>query len=264
MKKVILSILILTGLFACKKENIKSYNNDESASSVYFPIQEVDSTGDISFSFGYIKSNITDTSVRILIRTLGAPTAFDRPYNLKIMDTSTATSDMFTIANPKLAIPAGKTADTVILQLHRVAALQKKNYMINLELQPNEFFQDKYLSNILTPGSTKPQRYYTKMRVMIDDIAGAPDWWRQGSTYYSLVNGYFGTFSTKKFQLILTYYNADPADLTRTNWPQVDGNLYRILAWASGLKAYFAYMQAQGTPVLEADGTPMKMGASAK
>ncbi|MBV7533377.1 DUF4843 domain-containing protein [Chitinophaga sp. sic0106] len=265
MKKVILSILLLTGFFACKKQDIDVYDNEKSGASLYFPIQEVDSTGDISFSFGYLKSSVSDTAVRILVRMLGAPVDYDRPYNLKIADTSTATSEMYSIANKTLAIPAGKTADTVVINLHRAAALRTKGYMLNLELRENEHFGVKYYNNIVTPGSSTPQRYYTRMRVMIDDIAGAPAWWRQGNTYYSLITTYFGTFSTLKFQLILTYYNADAAELTGTsNWPQVNGNLYRIIAWASGLKAYLTLMQAQGTPVLEADGSLMKMGTGAK
>jgi len=264
MKKVILSILILTGFLACKKEEIAVYSNEATGASIYFPRQEVDSTGDIYFSFGYIKSTITDTAVSILIRTLGAPTPYDRPYNLKIMDSSTATPDMYTIANKTLAIPAGKTADTLIIKLHRVPALQKKSYMLNLELHANEHFNENYYENILTPGSTKPKRYYTRMRVSIDDIAGPPDWWRQGNSAYSFANGYFGAFSTLKFQLLLTYYNVDPLELTAPNWPMQEGNIYRIIAWAGGLKAYLAAMQAQGTPILEADGTPMKMGVNAQ
>ncbi|SHK87672.1 protein of unknown function [Chitinophaga jiangningensis] len=264
MKKVILSILILTGFLACKKEDIDVYHNEASGASIYFPRQEVDSTGDISFSFGYIKSTIADTSITILIRTLGAPTRYDRPYDLKIMDSSTATADMYSIANKTLAIPAGKTADTLVINLHRADALQKKGYMLNLELHANEHFNTNYYENIVTPGSTKPKRYYTRMRVTMDDIAGAPDWWRQGNAAYSFALGYFGTFSTLKFQLLLTYYNLDPLELTKSNWPMLEGNIYRIIAWAGGLKSYLTAMQAQGTPVLEADGSLMKMGTNAK
>ncbi|HWW37825.1 hypothetical protein, partial [Pedobacter sp.] len=114
--------------------------------------------------------------------------------------------------------------------------------------------------DITSGGQTRPQ-YYTRLKIKVDDIAGAPPFWDANSVYYSFTSGYLGTFSTLKFQLLINRFNLNAEELVKPNWFLTNSNYFRLSGWANGLKAYLDQMQAKGTPVYEADGvTLMTMG----
>ncbi|WP_199141970.1 DUF4843 domain-containing protein [Pedobacter sp. ASV12] len=251
-------------LGACKKDGLTTYNDKASKNSIYFP--DAKSTNNQVFvSFGYAKSNVKDSIVKILVRPIGAAMDYDRPYNLSIADSSTMKAGTdYEMMSPRI-IKAGRVADTLKIKLLRTTTLRSGPLFLYMDLKPNDNFTNDYLSyNTTTNGVTKT-RYYTRMTIMADDIAGAPPFWLSGSSYYSFTVGYLGTFSTLKFQLLVTMYNLNVEELVQPNWFLNNGNYRRISGWADGLKAYLNRMAASGTPIYEADGvTPMAMGPNAK
>jgi len=257
-------LLAIMTLGACKKDNIKTYNDASSMNSIYFPLAET--TNYINISFGYSKSTQTDSIVSIVVRAIGSAQSVDRPYNLSIADSSTMKAGVdYEVVNKALAIKAGTVADTLKIKLLRTTRIRTDSAFLYLDLKPNDNFTNSYLSHQITTGGKIQTLYYTRLRIKDDDIAGPPPFWTVGNSYYSYTAGYLGTYSTLKFQLLITRYNLSVTDLVQANWFLTNGNYKRISAWADGLKAYFAQMAPAGTPVYEADGkTLMTMGPNAK
>lgn len=256
---------MLLFFFACKEEPLMTYDNAKSKNSIYFA--QADSLENFkSISFGYAKTTVKDSTIKFLIRAIGAPENYDRPYNLNIADTSTLKEGTeYEILNKPLSIKAGKTADTLKIKLLRASNLRDKPSYLLMDLKPNESFTNDFLIYTKVINGVTTTGYRTRMLLKVDDIAGPPPFWSVGSIYYTSVVGYFGTFSMLKFQLFLTYYNLDGDQVVMPNWFTTDNNNRRISGWANGLKAYLTRMAAAGTPVYESDGvTLMTMGVYAR
>lgn len=143
--------------------------------------------------------------------------------------------------------------------------LLKDSLFLYLDLKPNENFTNSYLTRTVTTNNVTQIKYHTRLKLKVDDIAGPPPFWTPGNASYSFIVGYFGTFSTLKYQLLLTRYNLNPLDLARPNWVNENGSLARIIAWANGLNAYLKQKDAAKETVYEADGiTKMTMGVNAR
>jgi hypothetical protein len=257
---IYLSMLFSVLIVACKKENIAVYNDESSKNSIYFPL--ADTTSNIFVSFGYANATVKDSIVKIVVRAIGAAAKQDRPYELAIIDSTTTMlpGTNYEILNKPLSIKAGKVADTLKIKLNRTLVMRDHALRLYFDLIPNEHFTTTYFSKKENNGDVK---YFTRLNIKADDIAGAPEFWLAGSSYYSYTFGYLGTFSTLKFQLLLSRYNLNVNELIKPGWFLLNGNYRRISGWALGLKAYLNQMAAVGTPVYEVDGvTLMKMGAN--
>nr|WP_199083200.1 DUF4843 domain-containing protein [Pedobacter sp. ASV19] len=262
MKKIFIYLCVLAVILlnACKKQGLKVYNDSESKNSIYFA--KTDTTNNVIFSFGYAKANVQDSTLNLLIRTIGSPFTVDRPYNLSIADSSTLKPGVdYEILNQPLRVKAGNVTDVLKIKFHRTAALAKDSAFLYLDLKPNENFTNSYLSKPVTINNVTQLIYFTRLKIRVDDIAGPPEFWTPGNPSFKTTSYLLGVFSTKKFQLLINQYNLDVNKITQPNWIKQDGNSTRISGWASGLKAYLNQMAAAGTPVYEADGTTrMTMG----
>jgi hypothetical protein len=96
----------------------------------------------------------------------------------------------------------------------------------------------------------------------VDDIAGPPWFWNPAKNpYSSTFIGYLGTFSTKKFQLMIGRFDLDINVITTEKYlPPATSTL----AWGKSLQSYLNQMESEGTPILEEDGSLMKMGQYAQ
>ncbi|ULT28039.1 hypothetical protein KUH03_16405 [Sphingobacterium sp. E70] len=57
--------------------------------------------------------------------------------------------------------------------------------------------------------------------------------------------------------MIVERYDLDIDEVTSTNYAP---STIAILAWGKGMHSYLSEMEALGTPILDEDGLPMKMG----
>lgn len=262
-KRIIYSgILLFCLAISCKQDSLSLYDNALSKNSIYFPLAE--KTSSIDISFGYDKSNVKDSLIRIIVRAIGAPTNFDRPYNFSIADSSTLkANEHYKILDENRTIAAGKVSDTIKMQIFRKQDLRKDSLFLYLELKPNVNFTNNYLYKDITVGGKLKHQYYTRMRIKVDDIAGPPPFWK--SPYASFTEGYLGAFSTLKLQLLITRFNLDINEIVQPTWFTSNGNYLRMIPWSQNLKAYLKAMSDAGTPVYEADNvTLMTMGPNAK
>lgn len=267
MKKEIIYICVLAFVMmlnACRKDGLEVYNDEAAKNSIYFP--KADTINDLTVSFGYSKSDVKDSILKIVVRAIGSPHQTDRTYNLTIPDSSTLKPGIdYDFLNKSFTIKAGKVADTLKIKLYRNAAMAKDSLFLYLDLKPNENFTNDYLYRPVTSNNKVYLKYYTRLKLKVDDIAGPPPFWTAGNTYYTSTIGYLGTFSSLKFQLLISRYNLDVQELVQPNWFTVNGNGRRLGGWANGLKAYFTQMASAGTPIYEADGvTLMTMGKYAQ
>lgn len=263
-KLIYLSLLVTIGILgACQKEEVPFYDDSVAKNSIYFPLAHT--INNIGVSFGYSKNDVLDSTVRIVVRTIGSPVNNDRAYNLSIADSSTMKAGVdYEILND-LVIKSGKVADTLQIKFLRTQKIKKDSVFLYLDLKPNENFTNNFLSRDTTVGGKTITKYYTRLKVKLDDIAGPPPFWTAGNSYYSYTIGYLGSYSTAKFQLLMTRYNLDVNELIQPNWFLNNGNYRRLSPWSDGLKAYFLFMSNAKTPVYEADGTTlMTMGPNAR
>ncbi|MDR6785516.1 hypothetical protein ABIE26_004226 [Pedobacter africanus] len=264
MKKriIYLGMLLICLAIACKEANLSLYDDEASKTSIYFPFAE--SASSMNLSFGYSKSNVKDSVIRIVVRIIGAPKNFDRPYGFSVADSSTLKEgEHYKILGEKRTIAAGKVADTIKMQVFRKESLRKDSLFLYLDLKPNANFTNNYLNKDITVGGKDIQQYYTRMRIKVDDIAGPPPFWL--SPYGSYTEGYLGKFSALKLQLLITRFNLDVNEVIQPAWFTSNGNYTRMGPWSDNLKAYLKAMSDAGTPVYEADNkTLMTMGPNAK
>lgn len=261
MKKrlVYLSLLFISLAMACKRDSLTVFDDAGSTNSIYFPL--ADTTNRFDHSFGYAKTFVQDSTIKIVVRAIGNAYKTDRPYKLSIADSSTLKSGIqYEFLNKEFSIKAGKVADTLKIKLKRTPEMKKDSFFLYMDLKPNEHFSNEYFSGEVISGGKKITKYYTRMRLKVDDIAGAPWFWSKGSgaSFFAL---YLGTFGTNKFQLLISRYNLDPVKITAVNYNPPTA---QAIGWANGMKAYLDQMAAMGTPVYETDGTLMKMGVNAK
>lgn len=258
-KLVYLSLLLIGLTMACKRDSLTVFDDKSSSNSIYFTL--ADTTNNYDLSFGYSKTFVMDSTIRIVVRAIGNTNNTDRPYNLTIADSSTLKAGVhYDFLNKQFAIKAGKVADTLKLKLKRVPEMKKDSFFLYLDLKPNEHFSNQYFSREVVSGGKKITRYQTRLRLKVDDIAGIPWFWGKGSGA-SFFTSYLGTFGTNKFQLLISRYNLDPDKITVVNYNPPTS---QAIGWANGMKAYLDQMALMGTPVYETDGTLMKMGPNAK
>ncbi|SHF67535.1 protein of unknown function [Pedobacter caeni] len=251
----------MTITMACKKQGLALFDDQSSQNSIYFPLAETATRFD--FSFGYIKPDVPDTTLKIVVRAIGSVADHDRAYHLSIADSSTMKAGLdYQFMNEKFVIKAGAVADTLRIKMKRNAGMKKDSLFMYLDLKPNENFVNSLLSREEVSGGKKVTKYFTRLKVKVDDIAGIPWFWTTGkSPAASFVIAYLGTFGTNKFQTMISRYGLDVSKITAEKYiPPTT----QIIGWANGMKAYLDQMTAMGTPVYETDGSLMKMGLSAK
>lgn len=224
---------------ACENKDIDAFN--EADSYIYFDIpyktnqygQPTDVRSDsISYSFALDNLSVTNTTLNVVVKTIGLPVDYDRPYNVELLDDqTTATAEVWdkTVLKNR-SIKAGELTDTIAIVVQRQEILQEKWMQIGLRILPNEHFRLGY-GNLYTA------------KVSFSDILTQPDWW-------NVWEGYFGPFYREVYLkwIELYYLGADPNTSLDNGEPLYWGNMpsaavlswYPVLAmYLSQLKVYF-------------------------
>jgi len=261
MKKLAyLFIAIIISAAGCKEDTLDLY---QSQNSIYFPGERVSNVyrpiDSSFFSYGYISELIQDTLLIVPVATTGAKAATDRSYHLEILPSSTLVEgEDFEIENTTFQIKAQQLRDTVRIRLRRSKSLQTEKRILDLALQANENFAVQMESQIIGTGEQQQVRYFNRFSVIADDIVGPPWFWDLSrNKFASSTITYLGDYSQKKFQLLIGVLNLNINEITKEVMP---GN--SLPAWGYGFQAYLNDMTAKGTPILEDNGAPMKMGKS--
>lgn len=250
-------------LCSCKQDTLELYSGVKAIyfqgavirNNIYEPVEKD------NFSFGYMDPSVRSTIYPIIIAAMGSIEIADRPYKLTIDPSSDLKEGRdFEFMDRSFTIKGGQVIDTVFLVLNRTVELKEKNLTLYLQLENNEYFTTVMNTHTTGTGENQNIRYFTKFTFWANDIAGIPWFWDPSqSSSGAIINAYLGKFSAKKLRLLIDRYGLDLEEITAINYkPAVSS----VLAWALGLKSYFDEMQALGTPVLDDDGLPMKVGVN--
>ncbi|MGJ1361400.1 hypothetical protein [Sphingobacterium spiritivorum] len=150
----------------------------------------------------------------------------------------------------KFIFPANKNIDTISLKFFRSGKLTSKEYILGLELLPTADFNTNLFDTDIDKTSSR------KIKIYLSDILKPTKGWEdtpsaRGSGYY------LGTFSKKKLELISMLFDGAYSFNELYYEGYVD---YFADIFAFELRSYLLQEEAKGTPVLEADGRPMKLG----
>ncbi len=215
-------------------------------------------------SFGYVDGLVKDSVYTVVVNSMGKPVAFDRPYELSVVDTSTliAGTDYVFLSN-SFVIAAGKTQDSVRIKFMRNSNMTTSTRFLSLKLSANDFFNlDMPLESIGSGNQMKTEKYDSFI-LKVDDILGCPWFWdpllnKNGA----VVERYLGPFTAKKFQIMIARYDLDVKTVTQFGRMPMPGQLF---AWAFDMQSYLDEQTAKGDPIYESDNkTLMKMGPAAK
>lgn len=254
-------LICCAGLFSCKEDKLDVYT---SPSSIYFDGTIVSGRflpqDSLVFSFGYVPVSVQDTVLKIPVRVTGSVSNDDRPYRLILSEEGTLREGIdFDFESKDFAIQAGELTDTIHVRVQRSVIMKSDTLHLKLKLEENTNFKIQMESQLVGSGDFATLRYFNKFDLRIDDVVGVPWFWDPTRNRYATATiSYLGNYSAKKFQLLISRFELDVAVVTQEKMPST------LIAWAQGMQAYLNEMTSNGTPVLEDDGTPMKMGQYAQ
>jgi len=241
MKKsiyILLSVILLSVLFSCKKEPLLTYNI---ADNIYFQFDSSIDSLDVTFAFS--SNSVEDLTVKIPVTVTGSPADHDRIFMAEADPGSTAIANTHYVLPKTFVIKAGQIRDSIPVKFIRSDDLQQHVVKLLLTLKTGGDFNT----------SLQGERDLTTYKILISDML------TPGSDWGSLT-GYFGTFSVKKIKLMheitgmpLDFMiNFNPANIAAT------GPYYAVL-----MSRYLRDQKSAGHTIYEDDGvTEMLMGST--
>ncbi|SKA07379.1 protein of unknown function [Chitinophaga eiseniae] len=239
--------LLLLLLAACQKADTPFYSTDD---DVYFSVVRDNVTYDTSIvTFAYTPAT-EDTTVVLKVATLGVPVKHERIVSYRVVDTSANAAVLHTHYElpARLVVPADSVNCYIPVVMHKTPDMAKRTFSITLQLEPNDQFHTR-LQVLVKDKNNHLFTSLVKHVIMVDNKLNKP-----ARGWY---DDFYGPFSTKKMLLMSELLELSVQELYTklTNADPGATNFY-----ANYLKIYLKDMEAAGTPVLEDDGTPMKLG----
>lgn len=254
LKIYICIAMVLTGLAACKKEEVKFYDGPDAAYFKDVPLY----TGTTKipyaqvplYDFAYQPLDRQQVTLAYPLLISGKRSNKDRTVNLNVVtDSSTAVEGVDYDILP-LVVKANTLADSLRIVVKKNSGMKNQIKRLMLEIVPNTDFPETVYRNPQTPS--------THILITVADKGGKPANWDGiylAGTYYK---GYglgqvFGDFSETKFRLvievfgtpnILGYYESSP--LPKEIWRANIFKLQQILV---------DYKDKNGHPMLDENGT---------
>ena len=233
------SIFCLLAVFAsCDNKDIDSF--DTATSYLYFDVPYIlnaDGTSSefredsIYYSFAIYPETVTSNTLKVVVKTIGMATDYDRPYTVEIVDDiTTATSaewDPSVVDNR--SIKAGELADTIFIDVQRTKALSERWMHVYLRIIPNEYFAAGY-------GTLQ------EVKVAFSDVLAEPSWWR-GWT------GVFGSYYPEVYRKWIELYPLGADTNTHLDngqplyWNNMPSNSTQYQSWYPVLALYAAELK---------------------
>lgn len=251
MKNIPLYALMIVLLSSCKKSAVELYSGP---ANIYFttatnPIPNWGADS-LAVSF-FLTNNIQDSLVKIPVRITGKIVNADRTYTLKVTEASTAKEGLnYDFYRKDFKIPAGKLDDSIRIILHRSADLKTKAVLLAFQLVSDQNFVTNIQDVAQSSGLAVP---VTRFRLFASNILQVPASWYAP---------YLGTFSEKKFYLLLQLLNVSPAKFIGPIFSNVTPG--ELQNYGIAMQRYLNGQKAAGKTVYEDNGDEMLMGVSAQ
>ena len=247
MKTILkLGILFSLLLAACQTE-MMDYSGK---AGIYFAVQVRPTSGYGALDewayvdttrVSFVKIIGEDTTINVRVRVLGYLEDYDRTFRFDVLDTAgnAAIPGVHYDALETTGIIHANTEYTDIkVHLYRDESLQDTSYVIDLALRETADFSLPMKIWKSNDGYTSGTPNIIRHLIVVDDALYKPQNWN---------DEYFGTYSQKKFQLML--------DVGGYSFEQFEDanvmNSVARMALAQSMKNYLDDMEAAGTPVYE-------------
>lgn len=287
---ILLVFIALIVFSACKKEEVPLitskagiyWGRPEYTYPIYYAQADSSNVFNlIYYSFGFVPVTQKFATPDLWVSVIGGtPVNYDRSFSIQVIkDSTTAVAGVDYELPASFAIKAGQLSERIQLKLLRTAPLLTKAAKLALKLIPGESFKDAtqystqdVIDRVVASGSGSATNkvgkiVYDIVKVSFDDIQGEPPYWEYYANNYTYQD-YMGKYSRKKMDLLINvagmpidFFVLGPAGMTASGtfsqrflFDSMVDKYKRIL------NAYLAEQSAKGTPVLEADGTPMNLG----
>lgn len=250
MRKILLYIfLIVVAATACGKRELLRYNADNDIYFNYLRNNQAYDTIQKNFS---LKLGATEDSAVFFVNLLGKVSSINRPFRIEVDSRTTAESGRhYTLPSTEsFVIPADTNNQRIAVMIHRTPDLYEKSVSLFLKLQPNEYFNTGMLVHNYSAAQVSSS---VLLHVIISDILNKPGLW--DANVSSL-----GEYSRKKLETFV-------ANQQLTLLKFYSGTLYSAAQLASAAKQFQIFLNLQkngGTPILEENGSEMKMGPAAQ
>ncbi|HVI44129.1 MAG TPA: DUF4843 domain-containing protein [Chitinophaga sp.] len=255
MKKIIFYCLIICLAAGCTKSELMQYEGNASIffsnayRAQYGPSYD---TFHYSFAIDTLKSY---NKLKAYVYVSGEVTANSRTFTLAPdAGTTTAVAGRHYIlpVADSLIIPAGQVSRIVPITLLRPADLYEKSVTLTLKLLPDNNFKTSI--PVYDHNSTYVKSIVT-MRIVIDDILAKPGLWDANQNALGSYSRLKLERMVKELSLSLTRFYSNPNSFSSPPY-----SAPQLTNFARQLQAYLRQQQQAGHPVLEADGSIMKMG----
>lgn len=244
---MIIAFILVVFVSACKKP----LNTYEGKDSIYFneavrlPVFSSEVLRDSTVvSFSLVKAQ--DSIVEMVIKSTGAISTEDRPYQLVINPVSTLKEGVhFQFLKNQGTIKKNKLTDTVKLKFFRSADLLTNTLLLSFDLKENEHFVTTLKNRVINTNTGK-KISAINYRWFVNDIIKKPGRWQ---------DFYFGNFTRKKLLLMASILNFEPVYLDATV------SIAEAVAFGKYMQRYLNEQKLLGNIILEDDGSLMAMGS---
>lgn len=236
---------------ACEKD-IDTFSGE---SGIYFETRNI-FLDTIYISWGLKNSEIVEQKTRLKVCLYGNTADYDRNFKIEVItnadDEMSAVEGVdFLIADTECVMPANMAETYIDIDLLRSSNLrnQPKCFMVRL-IENDELhfiYTREYSVTDVNDGIITRHLDYQRV-IYMDESFPKPGWW---SLYGDAI---FGDWTVTKAVLI-----CDVMGIDREDWVKTDGTLSQGYLKFVG-RYMHRWLSEQTTPVLDEDGTLMKMG----
>ncbi|TKC06187.1 DUF4843 domain-containing protein [Pedobacter frigoris] len=268
MKRLLIYLVFAQALIflsGCEKE-IMSYKGRE---GVYFAVRNgLQSLPNLwpyqpysNVDFARLAKDEVEFPVKVMIT--GPVKDYDRNFKVEVNpDSTTAIARQHYTAIKELwTIPAGATSTNIIVRLKRTPDLQNVIKNLGLRLVANEHFSLSFPEwdaiPEFTSGTVVPEFDASLHTLRLNDVMVQPVVWSGSIQPVNRESGLMGVFSRKKMEFLTSNLGVKYEDFASTDIMP----MARQLLIASDAAAILIRLKDAGTPVLEADGRLIFIGA---
>jgi hypothetical protein len=177
MKKFIIIILVLAGLYSCNEVDMFKYEAGN-----YLSFNEDAKKDSINVSF-FFHPGVEELSIPLVLNLTGNLLDEDKEFVLSVDESSTVEKTDY-ILPEKLLFGANKVSDTISIVLKKTAKLDLENYKLVLRIEDNSNFKSGF-------------KNFSYRKIYFSNIVSQPVWWDKDI----ITKCYLGEFSAKKYLL---------------------------------------------------------------
>jgi len=251
IKTIILSCILSFAFVACEKDEIMTFEGDD---GIYFKwakdgrgIQSAIDSTSLTFAFS-LPSMVSDSLVNIPIKIQGHSSSKDRLVNIKVKEESTMQEGVHFKIPEEIFVLADSIVGYIPVTFYRTEDMKIEPLSLKLRLLENENFKVNLYGEAMSFNADRPVKY-NEFEFTVSDILVEPIWWSRILVYY------LGDFSAKKMYLF-----AEVNEIPLPNWNDNPPDIMAFFNQLDIFKVYLLKQEADGTPVLDENGEPMKLG----